>query len=229
MFILAFDTATPAVTVALLERAADGTRAVRAESTRIDARRHGELLAPAITDVLRRGGVTPADLTDIAVGLGPGPYTSLRIGVVTALALGNALHRPVRGVCTLDVLAHAVPPGAPFLVATDARRREVYWARYDADGRRTDGPSVDRPADLSGADELPVAGQGAVLYPDVLRQGIEPGYPSAADLADLVALRLAEGGELLDPEPLYLRRPDAQRPAASKKVTAPPVVSGERT
>lgn len=223
MLILGFDTATPAVTVALVERGADGRRTVRAEASRIDPRRHGELLAPAITEVLRAGGATTSDLTEIAVGLGPGPYTGLRVGVVTALAFGDALDRPVRGVCTLDVLAHAARRAGvtgPFLAATDARRKEVYWARYEADGTRTAGPSVDRPADVPGTGALPAVGTGAALYPETFGDVRPPDHPSAAELADLVAVRLAEGGELLPPEPLYLRRPDARAPGAPKKVTA---------
>jgi len=216
VLILAFDTATPAVTVALV----DGERGVLAESSAVDPRRHGELLAPAVTEVLRQGGAVPADVTDIAVGLGPGPYTGLRVGVVTALAFGNALGKPVRGVGTLDVLAHGARVEGPFLAATDARRKEVYWAAYDGTGARTSGPSVDRPADVPGAGTRPAVGAGAELYVDVFGDVREPRYPSAAVLADLVAKRLEEGGELLPPEPLYLRRPDARTPGAPKKVSA---------
>jgi tRNA threonylcarbamoyl adenosine modification protein YeaZ len=221
VLILAFDTATPAVTVALVE-AAGGGCAVRAESTQVDPRRHGELLAPAITDVLGRAGAAPGDLTDIAVGLGPGPYTGLRVGVVTALALGDALGRPVRGVCTLDILARAACRAGvegPFLAATDARRKEVYWAAYDASGARTSGPSVDHPSDVPGAGGVPAVGAGAALYADVFGDVRTPEYPGAAALGELVALRVAEGGELLPPEPLYLRRPDARAPGAPKKVS----------
>ena len=216
MLILAFDTATPAVTAALV----DGERGVLAESSAVDPRRHGELLAPAIIDVLRQGGAVPADVTDVAVGLGPGPYTGLRVGVVTALAFGDALGRPVRGVGTLDVLAHAARVEGPFLAATDARRKEVYWAAYDGAGARTSGPAVDRPADVPGAGVLPAAGAGAELYAEVFSDVREPRYPSAAVLGELVARRLESGGELLPPEPLYLRRPDARTPGAPKKVSA---------
>lgn len=220
MLILAFDTATPAVTVALLERSDDGRRRVRAESAQNDQRRHGELLAPTIADVLGRGGATLADVTGIAVGLGPGPYTGLRVGVVTALAFGDALGKPVHGVGTLDVLAHGARIGGPFLAATDARRKEVYWAAYDGSGARTSGPAVDRPGDVPGAGTLPAAGAGAELYAGVFGDVREPRHPSAAVLADLVAQRLETGGELLPPEPLYLRRPDARAPGAPKKVSA---------
>jgi tRNA threonylcarbamoyl adenosine modification protein YeaZ len=133
VLLLAFDTSTPAVTVALH----DGTQ-VLATHTVIDARRHGELLAPAIAQVLGDASISASDLSGIAVGVGPGPFTGLRIGLMTARAMGDALAIPVTGVCTLDVIAAAVVSAQPFLVATDARRREVYWATYDADGVRID-------------------------------------------------------------------------------------------
>ena len=147
MLVLAFDTATPAVTVALY----DGTH-VLAETTTVDARRHGELLAPSIDAVLAEGGASRLDVTAVAAGTGPGPYTGLRVGLVTARVLGSALGVPVYGVCTLDVIAAdaaAAAGGREFIVATDARRREVYWARYDASGRRLDGPAVGIPADVA--------------------------------------------------------------------------------
>ena len=143
MLLLAFDTSTPAVTVALH----DGSQ-VLASHTVVDARRHGELLAPGIAQVLADARSSASDLTGIAVGVGPGPFTGLRIGLMTARAMGDALAIPVTGVCTLDVLAAAVVSAQPFLVATDARRREVYWATYDASGTRIDGPHVERPADV---------------------------------------------------------------------------------
>ncbi len=154
MLLLAFDTATPAVTVALH----NGTR-VLAETTTVDARRHGELLASSIDAMLAEAGAGRLDITAVAAGTGPGPYTGLRVGLVTARVLGSALGVPVYGVCTLDVIAADVAStgaaaGRDFLVATDARRREVYWARYDADGRRLDGPSVGYPADVAETAEM---------------------------------------------------------------------------
>jgi len=214
VLLLAFDTATPAVTVAL----DDGQR-VLAESATVDARRHGELLAPSIARVIADAGAEPRDLTGIAVGVGPGPFTGLRVGVVTARVFGRTLGIPVHGVCTLDVLARAAPAGGrEFLAVTDARRKELYWGRYSGTGERLDGPSVDRPADLP--PDLPVAGQAVSLYPDQLGEPIWPEHPSAAVLAALAAERLAAGARLLPPEPLYLRRPDAQIPGPPKRVTA---------
>jgi tRNA threonylcarbamoyl adenosine modification protein YeaZ len=180
VLLLAFDTATPAVTVALH----DGSRLL-AERTTIDARRQGELLAPHIQEVLDAAGVRPADLTLLAVGVGPGPFTGLRVGVVTGRVMAEALGIEVLGVCTLDVLAaEAVAAGAvhdSFLVATDARRREVHWASYDVvDGRpsRVDGPAVALPMDVP-VSGRPVVGRGADLYADELGPRAGPVDPSA--------------------------------------------------
>ncbi len=211
--LLAFDTATPAVTVALH----DGERIV-ASSTTIDAMRHGELLAPAIQAVLDEAWVPRQDVTALAVGVGPGPFTGLRVGLVTARTLAAVLEIPVYGVCTLDVLAaEAVDSGTvdgPFLVATDARRKEVYWAAYDESGQRLDGPHVTRPAEI--ATDLPVVGRGALLYPEAFPQQAGPEHPDARWLAAVVT---AERAELLDPDPLYLRRPDAASPGKPKRVS----------
>ncbi|GAA0692039.1 tRNA (adenosine(37)-N6)-threonylcarbamoyltransferase complex dimerization subunit type 1 TsaB [Kitasatospora atroaurantiaca] len=214
MLLLAFDTATPAVTAAVH----DGT-AVLAEAFQVDARRHGELLLPAIDRVLSEAGVDKHRLTAIAVGVGPGPYTGLRVGLVTAAALGHALGVPVHGVCTLDAIAHQARTEGltgPFTAATDARRKEVYWASYDAQGRRVQGPAVDRPAELT--PEAQSVGAGALLYPESFPGARGPEHVSAGALADFAAGELAAGRELLPNVPLYLRRPDAQVPAGYKAV-----------
>ncbi len=214
MLLLALDTSTPAVTVALH----DGERA-RAEATTVDPRRHTELLTPQLTQLLRDAGTDRRDVTNVVVGVGPGPFTGLRVGVVTALTMATALDVPVYGVCSLDVIAaeaaSEISAGEHFLVATDARRREVYWAGYDGAGRRTVGPDVGAPADVvaSGVGVLPTAGAGGRMYPDVLGPPLPPEYPSAAVLAHAV---VAEAVELVPPEPMYLRRPDA-KPASSPK------------
>ena len=103
-------------------------------------------------------------------------------------------------------------------MATDARRQEVYWARYDAAGRRTDGPHVGRAGSIEGAAGLAVAGAGGLLYPEAFGEVIGPAYPDAATLCGIVAGRPA-GAALLPPEPLYLRRPDAREPGPPKRVT----------
>ena len=207
--LLAFDTATSAVTVALH----DGS-AVVAESTVVDPLRHGELLAPGITHVLSAGSARPRDLTGIAVGVGPGPFTGLRVGLVTARMMAFALDVPLLGVCTLDVVAAAVTrDDNGFLVATDARRKEVYWAEYDAAGRRLSEPAVDKPDTVAFSGR--VAGVGAVLYAHCFPRDSPPEYPNAADLARLA---LAGGPTVLPAEPLYLRRPDVSKPTERKRV-----------
>jgi len=248
VLLLAFDTATPAVTVALH----DGTH-VLAETTTVDARRHGELLASSIDAVLAEAGAGRLDITAVAAGTGPGPYTGLRVGLVTARVFGSALGVPVYGVCTLDVIAAdaaAAAGGREFIVATDARRREVYWARYDATGRRLDGPAVGLPADVAevtaahdrdiqdtedsqagddsqagedsqGGHGILAAGAGALLYPGVLGEAIGPSYPAAGTLARLAAGQLAAGTPAAGAEPIYLRRPDARVPGPPKRVTVP--------
>ena len=217
--LLAFDTSSAAVTVAL----ATPTGEIVASSTTVDALRHGELLAPAIAAALDSAGITPRDLTGIAVGVGPGPFTGLRVGLVTARTMGEVLGIEVSGVCSLDILARQSSLSLPVAVATDARRKEIYWALYDgpaADGsrRRLEGPAVDKPAEvahvLSG---LPVIGRGAVLYGDALgaADADVAEYPSADVLATGVATRTLE---VVAPEPLYLRRPDVTMSAGPKSV-----------
>jgi len=218
--LLAFDTSSAAVTVALADPLSGE---IVASSTTVDALRHGELLAPAIAAALETAGCTARDLTRIAVGVGPGPFTGLRVGLVTARTMADVLGIEVAGVCSLDILARQASLALPVAVATDARRKEVYWALYDgpaADGsrRRLEGPAVDRPAEvahvLSG---LPVIGRGAVLYADAL--GVTDldvvEYPSAEVLATGVATGTLE---VVAPEPLYLRRPDVTLSGGPKSV-----------
>ncbi|MFJ8009272.1 tRNA (adenosine(37)-N6)-threonylcarbamoyltransferase complex dimerization subunit type 1 TsaB [Streptomyces fagopyri] len=213
MLLLALDTATPAVTVALH----DGTSVI-ASSSQVDARRHGELLLPAVDRVLTEAGLRLDAVTGIVVGVGPGPYTGLRVGLMTADTFGLALGVPVHGLCTLDGLAYAADIDGPFVVATDARRKEVYWARYTDSRTRVSEPAVDRPGDLA-LDGLPAVGAGALLYPDTFPDARAPEHVSAAALASLAAERLGAGEEMEPPRPLYLRRPDAQVPKNYKVVT----------
>ena len=212
--LLAFDTATPLVSVALH----DGESVV-AERVSDRAMKHGEQLAPLIAAVLDDAGIVRQDLTALGVGCGPGPFTGLRVGLVTARTLAFVLDLPVYGVCSLDVLAvEAADTGvvsSEFLVATDARRKEVYVASYSPGGTRVDGPHVLKPVDA--ASSLPVVGEGALLYPSDFPQAVGPTRPSAGWLARVIT---DERAELLDPEPLYLRRPDAATPGMPKRVTA---------
>lgn len=165
MLVLGLDTSSPAVSAALVDL--DSGRSV-AESVVVDGRRHGELLAVGVRAVL--AGTGRGELRAVVVGLGPGPFTGLRVGLVTAAALADALDLPVYGVCSLDAMVpeELADPAPGVTVVADARRREVYWASY-ALGRCVEGPAVGRSGEL--ADHLrsltppPVlVGAGALLY-----------------------------------------------------------------
>ena len=215
MLVLAVDTATPAVTAGVV--AVDGARLdVLAERVTVDAKAHGELLTPHVLAALDVAGHTLADVDAIVCGAGPGPFTGLRAGMATAAALGHALGVPVHPVCTLDAIAATVDGAAdgPLLVATDARRKELYWATYDEHGHRNAGPAVGKPADIPQLNKR----AGARIYADVLTMphtGHE--YPTPAGLV--------RAADLTRPPrpltPLYLRRPDATEPGARKRVTTP--------
>ncbi|GAB3577816.1 tRNA (adenosine(37)-N6)-threonylcarbamoyltransferase complex dimerization subunit type 1 TsaB [Calidifontibacter terrae] len=213
--LLAMDTSTSAVTVALL----DGNTVLAARSS-VDARRHTEILMPLVRDVVAEAGVSRSSIDAFAVGVGPGPFTGLRVGITTAATLGLVLDRPAYGVCSLDAIAYAVAAESnspsDFLVATDGRRKEVYWARY-TDGARVNDPQVHRPAELDEAlRALPTAGRGPDLYPELFVNPLPQLDVDAAALGALVVRRLAEGSELLALQPLYLRQPDAV-PSAGQK------------
>ncbi len=213
MLILALDTSTSAIGVAVLATGADPVVGVE-----VDARAHTEKLAPLVRDTLAAAGAAPADLTGIAVGTGPGPFTGLRVGLVTAVTMGHALGIPVHGVCSLDALAEQAlaqssPDVAELLVATDARRKEVYWARY---ARGDDGPvalgepAVDRPAELpDDVRALPTVGRGPLLYPDLFSYPLGPLLDVDPGWLGRVAVRRLAAGAAMPVEPLYLRRPDA--------------------
>jgi tRNA threonylcarbamoyl adenosine modification protein YeaZ len=225
VLLLAIDTATSAITVALHD--GDG---VLAESRTLDARRHGEYLAPGIAQLFEQAGRKPAEVTAVVAGTGPGPFTGLRIGLVTARTFAFACGIPAFGVCSLDAMAHeawlenAAELGQSCVVATDARRKEVYWARYDvtASGvERRDEPMVAKAEAI--ADQvrgLPVIGRGGVLYAEWFGRPLDPLDVSAGALAALAARRLAAGVELPAAEPMYLRRPDAT-PLAPRKPVLP--------
>ncbi|GAB3005196.1 tRNA (adenosine(37)-N6)-threonylcarbamoyltransferase complex dimerization subunit type 1 TsaB [Amycolatopsis acidiphila] len=215
VLVLAIDTSTPAVTAGLATLAgADVT--VLAERVTVSPRAHGELITPHVLDAAKEAGVTLREVGAIVCGVGPGPFTGLRAGMATAAALGHGLGIDAYPVCSLDAIAAATDATEPFLVVTDARRREVYWASYDAKGARTDGPHVQPPESLG----LSVAaGDGARLYAEKLGvRVLEPHYPTVAGL--VTAARGAFDAEPAALTPLYLRRPDAVEPAARKRVTA---------
>ncbi|MGB6208535.1 tRNA (adenosine(37)-N6)-threonylcarbamoyltransferase complex dimerization subunit type 1 TsaB [Mycobacterium sp.] len=196
--VLAIDTATPAVTAGIV---ADGD--LLAERVSVDARAHAERLTPNVLGALADAGLRMADLQAVVVGCGPGPFTGLRVGMATAAAYGHALGIPVHGVCSLDAIGGQTT--GETLVVTDARRREVYWARY-RDGVRIEGPAVTAPADVDPGVAQTVAGspEHAALFGLPLR---EPSYPAPAGLVAAVKEWSDNPAPLV---PLYLRRPDAK-------------------
>lgn len=202
MLVLALDTSSPAVSAALVEVTESGCTLVR-EQVVVDGRRHGELLAVGVREVLQ--GDRPGA---VVVGTGPGPFTGLRVGLVTAAATADALGVPAYGVCSLDGFTD------DGVVVTDARRREVYWARY-CGGVRVDGPAVLAPALLDLRPGEPVVGARLA--------GLPVSGPEHVDLLRLVGVAAARvlAAAPSDPlTPLYLRRPDAVEPGAAKRVTA---------
>lgn len=203
--VLAIDTATPAVTAGVVRRGPDGVE-VLGERVTVDPRAHSERLTPNVLGAVADAGLTMADLHAVVVGCGPGPFTGLRVGMATAAAYGHALDIPVFGVCSLDAIG--VDTAGEVLVVTDARRREVYWARY-RDGMRVEGPAVDAPKDVA-CDTGAVAGsvEHAALF-DLPRLG--PTVPTASGLVRVADVD-APPAPLI---PLYLRRPDA-KPAAAR-------------
>lgn len=215
MLVLAVDTATSAVVAGLVRLPATGGPALLAERVTVTARAHGELLMPSVCEVLTSAGVGMRDLDAVVCGAGPGPFTGLRVGMVTAAALGDARGIPVYPVCSLDAIAHRAGAGAPLLVVTDARRREVYWARYDATGLRVDGPQVDRPENvpLTGVSRV-AGGCDALGQPEV-----SPRHPDPGALVAVAAAALRSQAPPPPLTPLYLRRPDAVPPGPAKRVT----------
>jgi tRNA threonylcarbamoyl adenosine modification protein YeaZ len=185
---------------------------VLATATVADQMAHVEQLMPLVSECLDAAGVAPGDLDQLIVGVGPGPFTGLRVGVATAQVLSYVLDLQLRGVCSLDVLAAQFSGANPgeFVVATDARRREVYWARYSAAGVRIGEPSVSRPGDVP---RLPTIGPAADLYADQLEAVRGPRALDSGVLATRGAT-LPESGH----EPLYLRHPDAREMTRPKSV-----------
>ncbi|KAA1031116.1 tRNA (adenosine(37)-N6)-threonylcarbamoyltransferase complex dimerization subunit type 1 TsaB [Pseudonocardia sp. EV170527-09] len=229
MLVLALDTATTVVTAGLVDLRSDGapvTVAARAH----DGRRHGELLMPAVRALCAEAGRALTEVEALVVGAGPGPFTGLRVGIASAAALGHALDVPVHGVATHDAIASWVHTGGNLLVVTDARRREVYWAAYDASDpadarsvRRLSGPAVEAPEALAARlDELAIGTViGDPAFADRLGRDIGgPGAPTVEGLVGVAAADLLAGRTPAPVEPLYLRRPDAVEPTGRKRVTA---------
>jgi tRNA threonylcarbamoyl adenosine modification protein YeaZ len=232
VLVLAVDTSTPFVTAGVCRLVpSDRDPQVDALATRVteDARAHAELLTPHILECLTAAGLTPRELDAVVVGIGPGPFTGLRVGMATAAAFADAISRPVHGVCSLDGLAataRAAGATGDLVVVTDARRREAYHARYSADGARTSGPMVGPAAgiDADGVDHLvgdPVR-LGEVTAAGHAAAGILEAVtaPDPAGLVTVAAPDLLAGTAPAPLEPLYLRRPDAVPPRRAAPSTA---------
>lgn len=221
MLILAIDTSAVASAALISDVAMEGV--VDSFATE-DTRSHAEVLAPGIEKLLAGAGVTGADIDVIVAGVGPGPFTGLRSGIATARTLAFVWNKPLYGLMSLDAIALEVAESTAavpeFLVATDARRKEVYWARYVLEESQLpqliDGPHVGFASELP---DLPVFGAGAGLYADVLRadEDFADTQPDAASLGQVALARLTAGQELLDSTPLYLRESDAQVPGPRKR------------
>jgi tRNA threonylcarbamoyl adenosine modification protein YeaZ len=189
----------------------DDERGVLAESSVFDTRRHAEVIGPLIADALAASGVEIAELSAVAAGMGPGPFTGLRVGIAAARAFAIGARKPVVNLVSHDAIAYAAYQDGhegPLLVVTDARRRELFWSRYDgADDAglplRADGPGLAKP------DELPHAG---------IRR-LDAAAVSAAALG-LLAERMWKNKRAFEPaEALYLRSPDVTPSAGPKRVT----------
>lgn len=222
MLILSIETSTPRSSVCIADQ-----DAVLASAALGRGQRHGEFLTPAIDFCLQQAGYRPPDLAGVAVGLGPGLYTGLRVGIATARTIAAARRLPVVGLCGLDVLAFQVRHARRLICAAiDARRGEVFWAFYrvvPGGVQRATDLRIGQPSKLAAeieasAEECLVVGDGGVRYADVLREvdaeltGIEMASPDATHLAELALPRfLREETQRQEQlEPLYLRQADAR-------------------
>jgi tRNA threonylcarbamoyl adenosine modification protein YeaZ len=238
VLVLAIDTSTPVITAGVLqvmrphelgEALAAGAAdpdpiRVLAERTVTNAFGHAEHLMPMVTEVLAETGHTTKDLEAVVVGIGPGPFTGLRVGMVTAAALGDALDIPVHGVPSHDAVARAVADRGDFLVVTDARRKEVYVTAYAESREPADGPDIVAPARLAewcaarGRAPQWIAGAGAELAAGLGLPVHSPARPLSQGLVGCAARALLTGAVPGPLTPLYLRRPDASEPHAPKPV-----------
>ncbi|AYG02945.1 tRNA (adenosine(37)-N6)-threonylcarbamoyltransferase complex dimerization subunit type 1 TsaB [Gryllotalpicola protaetiae] len=189
----------------------DYDRGVLAEASDPGTRGHAERIGRLIADALAESGVAPAELSAVAAGMGPGPFTGLRVGIVAARAFALAAGKPVVNLVSHDAIAFgAYRDGerGPLLVVTDARRREVYWSYYDGADEaglplRADGPA------LAGLDELPL----------VRAARLDADHVSAAALGLLAEHTWKNGRPFASDQALYLRSPDVTPSAGPKRVT----------
>jgi tRNA threonylcarbamoyl adenosine modification protein YeaZ len=204
--LLAIDTSA-GTSVAVVDR----DRGVLAEANEADTRRHAEVIGTLIQAVLDQSGVAIADLSGVAVGMGPGPFTGLRVGIAAARAFALGIGRPIVPVVSHDAVAFGQTD--PVLVVTDARRREVYWSAYGGTDEvglpiREDGPGLTPPADL------------AIAVTDFGRyRRIDAAEVSAASVGLIAELLYLHKRPFASSEALYLRSPDVTLSAGPKRVS----------
>jgi tRNA threonylcarbamoyl adenosine modification protein YeaZ len=204
MNVLAIDTSV-GVSVAILRSNGELT-----QSKAVDHGMQGELTADLISQVAAESGLEISEITDVVVGVGPGPFTGLRVGLVTAAVFAHARNIPIHGICSLDAIAFDY--AKPCVVVTDARRKELYWARYE--DKRIGEPQVSKPEDLIAQfPNTEFVGPGAQIYPDVIS-----GKVSELKAGSLAKLFAAGTAQLVDVSPMYLRKPDAVEPTTRKSV-----------
>jgi tRNA threonylcarbamoyl adenosine modification protein YeaZ len=204
--LLAIDTSA-GTSVAVVDRDAG----VLAELIETDTRRHAEVIGTMIRDALDIAEVAVTDLSGVAVGMGPGPFTGLRVGIAAARAFALGVGRPIVPVVSHDAVAFGIAD--PVLVVTDARRREVYWSAYsgtDDEGLpiRSAGPGLSVP------DQLPVEVPGFATY-----RRLDAATVSAASLGLVAELLYLHGRPFAGSEALYLRSPDVTLSAGPKRVS----------
>ena len=204
MNVLAIDTSV-GVSVAILRSNGELT-----QSQAVDHGMQGELTAELISQVVADSGLEISEITDVVVGVGPGPFTGLRVGLVTAAVFAHARNIPIHGICSLDAIAFDY--AKPCVVVTDARRKELYWARYE--DKRIGEPQVSKPEDLLAQfPDSEFVGPGAQLYPDFIS-----GKVSELKAGSLAKLFVSGKAQLVDVSPMYLRKPDAVEPTTRKSV-----------
>ena len=204
MNVLAIDTSV-GVSVAILLSSGELT-----QSQAVDHGMQGELTAELISQVVADSGIEISEITDVVVGVGPGPFTGLRVGLVTAAVFAHARNIPIHGICSLDAIAFDY--AKPCVVVTDARRKELYWARYE--DKRIGEPQVSKPEDLLAQfPDSEFVGPGAQLYPDFIS-----GKVSELKAGSLARLFASGTAQLVDVSPMYLRKPDAVEPTTRKSV-----------
>ncbi|MGV8885891.1 MAG: tRNA (adenosine(37)-N6)-threonylcarbamoyltransferase complex dimerization subunit type 1 TsaB [Microbacteriaceae bacterium] len=205
--LLSIDTSA-GTSVAIVDR----DRGVLAEHSSDDTRGHAEVLDQFIRACLNDSGISVTDLSGVAAGMGPGPFTGLRVGIAAARAFAFGAGRPVIPIVSHDAIAFGITE--PTIVVTDARRREVYWSAYsgsDAEGLpvRVGAPGLCRPDDLAAT--VP----GFAGY-----RRVDAGLVSAASLGLLAEKLYLHGRPFAGGDALYLRSPDVTVSAGPKRVTS---------